>query len=83
MNDEIVDDPKNVGRHRDIFEQYWNVALDESTTAHMIEESAKELAESGPASDSPTVSPSAPVKRARAAKTAKAAMPRSRRRPSS
>jgi transcriptional regulator with XRE-family HTH domain len=80
INDEIVDDPKNVGRHLAIFEQYWHAALDESTTAHMIEENAKKLAESGPASSTPTVSPPA---RSRAAKTAKAAMPRSRRRPPS
>jgi transcriptional regulator with XRE-family HTH domain len=73
LMDEIVDDVKNVGRHRASFDDWWEAALNEGASADLIEEAAKELNPSG--------SPSAPPvsKRTSGARSA-AQRPRTSRR---
>lgn len=46
--DEIVDDTANVQRHRGIFDQLWNAALDEDESARFIERAHSALSGSGP-----------------------------------
>lgn len=48
VTDELVEDPWNVSRHREIFDKYWEASLDESTSAGLIAASAKNLIESAP-----------------------------------
>jgi transcriptional regulator with XRE-family HTH domain len=83
LTDEIVEDPANVTRHRALFDTWWEAALDEPSSAQMVEQSAKEFLESSQvASGSPPPPTTAPP-RARSARSAKAtqASSRSRRPP--
>lgn len=54
LADEVVEDPANVARHRGIFDQYWEASLNESASADLIAESAKELIESATSGPSTT-----------------------------
>jgi len=54
LNDEIVEERSSVGRHRRIFELFWNAALDEPASAELIAASAKELGESSLVLPAPT-----------------------------
>jgi len=44
--DEILEDPAKIRRHRDIFDLLWQGALDEQSSATLIEQRAKDLARS-------------------------------------
>ena len=49
--DEIVHSPSNIARHRDVFEQLWRAALDDTESLHRISERSAEMiaaAEAGP-----------------------------------
>jgi len=45
--DEIVDNADDLSRHRDIFENLWNVLPDEVASAEMLERRVKALLPSG------------------------------------
>jgi transcriptional regulator with XRE-family HTH domain len=47
LGDEIVDDARNVQRHREGFETWWDAALDENASAALIEKAIKELNPAG------------------------------------
>jgi transcriptional regulator with XRE-family HTH domain len=81
LSDEIVEDPASVARHRALFDTWWEAALDEPTSAQMVEQSAKEFMEASTASGSPQ--PVSAPPQARAARSAKATgrPSRSRRQP--
>lgn len=53
LTDEIVDDIKNIQRHREMFETSWEAALDEGASAALIEEAAKELNPVGSSPETP------------------------------
>jgi transcriptional regulator with XRE-family HTH domain len=72
LADEIVEDPASVARHRAMFDVWWEAALDEPSSAQMIEQSAKEFLES----DRTSANTEAPAGRARPARS-----PKSRSRP--
>jgi transcriptional regulator with XRE-family HTH domain len=71
LADELVEDPWNVSRHREIFDKYWEASLDEQASAGLIADSAKELIDSAP----PTAT------RAAASEVSTSSRPRRRRTP--
>ncbi len=70
MMDEIVEDAKNVERHRESFDTWWDAALEEGASAALIEEAAKEL--------SPSVSEPPPPATKRAGRSTRSAPQRKR-----
>jgi transcriptional regulator with XRE-family HTH domain len=82
LTDEIVEDPASVARHRGLFDTWWEAALDEPSSAQMIEQSAKEFLESSRASAGlRSASPAGAQPQAGPARSGKATgSPRSRRR---
>ncbi len=48
LTDELVEDPFNVSRHREIFDKYWEASLNESESAELMAASAKDLIDSAP-----------------------------------
>jgi transcriptional regulator with XRE-family HTH domain len=82
LSDEIVEDPVSVARHRGLFDAWWEAALDEPSSAQMVQQSAKEFLESGGATGDRPEPPDTPP-RAKPARSAKATQGSSRsRRPS-
>ena len=81
LSDEIVEEPVSVARHRALFDTWWEAALDEPSSAQMVQQSAKEFLESGTAGARPA--PPVTPPRATPARSAKATRgsSRSRRQP--
>jgi transcriptional regulator with XRE-family HTH domain len=52
LGDEIVDDVRNVERHREGFETWWDAALEENASAAVIEKAIKELSPAGVSAES-------------------------------
>ena len=52
ISDEIVDDVRNVERHREAFETWWEAALDDNASAALIEKAVKELNPAGTPAES-------------------------------
>lgn len=69
LNDELVEDPWNISRHREIFDKYWEASLNEPASAELIAESAQDLLDSAPPAAAPpaganrTSAPSRPRRR--------------------
>jgi transcriptional regulator with XRE-family HTH domain len=53
LTDELVEDPWNVSRHREIFDKYWEASMPESESTELIAESAAELIDSAAAAKPP------------------------------
>jgi transcriptional regulator with XRE-family HTH domain len=52
--DEIVEDQGKIRLHREIFEQLWRAALDENTSARLIQERAESVVSTAASGDQPT-----------------------------
>jgi transcriptional regulator with XRE-family HTH domain len=65
--DEIEEERANVARHREMFDQYWEVSHDESTSADLIAQSAKEFLQSPPKSGTAAAGPAKRAPRRRSA----------------